>query len=157
MPSKIKDPAEWLKTRYKLDVETGCWDWIGAKYRNGYGSTKVIGTRRSCMAHRLSYLILRGAIDETLVLDHLCRNRACINPDHLEQVTQAENLRRAGTILRIISSAKERGSRPTCPKGHPLSGENLYTYPSNPTHRACRICMREYRQRAAKQKREGSI
>lgn len=71
----------------------GCWVWQGAVWRNGYGktSTEVNGTR---LAHRALYVEHRGEIPEGMDLDHLCRNRLCVNPDHLEPVSRAVNLDR---------------------------------------------------------------
>jgi hypothetical protein len=147
MPARIADLRAWFTTRHEVDAASGCWNWTGATYPNGYGNTKIPGTRKFCMAHRLAYRIFRGEVSDSLVLDHLCGNRACVNPDHLEPVTQGENLRRAGSIARVVALAKTRGATPACAKGHPLSGDNLYTYPNNPTHRGCQTCMREYRKR----------
>lgn len=81
LPSKIdKDPA------------TGCWLWKGARSKAGYGVNAYVRGTKS--AHRIVYLLLKGPIIESLVLDHLCRVPACVNPDHLEPVTSAENTRR---------------------------------------------------------------
>ena len=69
-------------------TEHGCWVWLGAKMRNGYGQLVVGGVHYA--AHRYAYQELVGAIPAGLDLDHLCRNRACTNPDHLEPVTRSE-------------------------------------------------------------------
>lgn len=96
----------------------GCWNWIGATLE-GYG------TFHARRAHRMAYEMLVGPIPGGLHLDHLCRNRACVNPAHLEPVTLAENIRRG-----------ERAMKTTCPRGHPYDvfrrGE-----------RKCSICHRE--------------
>lgn len=80
-------PAEYL-----LDETTGCWVWQRAVLKTGYGSLRIAG--RTVRAHRHYYEKHRGPIPQGLVLDHLCRNRRCVNPDHLEPVTFEENCRR---------------------------------------------------------------
>lgn len=74
-------------------VPSGCWVWVGSKFSKGYGQFRV-GEKRIC-AHRFSWERAHGAIPPGLQLDHLCRNTSCVNPDHLEPVTQSVNMRRA--------------------------------------------------------------
>lgn len=139
MPAKITDVKAWFKTRYDV-TDSGCWLWLGARYSNGYGHTKIPGTRRFTGAHRLSYEIHVSPIPIGLVLDHLCGNKLCVNPSHLEAVKQRENLRRSGSIARLIEMAKKRHEAEFCAHGHFLAGDNLYVYP-NGRHHACRVCM----------------
>lgn len=86
-------------------------------------------------AHRVAYEALVAPIAAGLQLDHLCRVRRCVNPAHVEPVTQAENLRRGETITARAVAATH------CPQGHPYSGENLYVNPEG--HRHCRQCARD--------------
>lgn len=80
---------------YELDEESGCWDWVGARGQDGYGRLREGAT--TIQAHRWSYEIAKGPIPTGLVIDHLCRNTGCVNPDHLEPVTTAQNTQRGNT------------------------------------------------------------
>lgn len=108
---------------------SGCWVYPGCK-KNGYGTgwdrTKVVRT------HRAAYEALVGPIPEGMDLDHLCRNRACYNPAHLEPVTRSENLRRSNLV------GKWQAQKTHCPDGHPYDGANLYITASG--GRSCRAC-----------------
>lgn len=112
----------------------GCWIWNARIEPNGYGRFGYQG--RMCWAHRISYELFKGEIPAGLDLDHLCRNRACVNPDHLEPVTRLENASRgiAGQVNRDRMLSKTH-----CPQGHPYSGDNLYITPKE-GYRQCRIC-----------------
>ena len=107
----------------------GCWLWTGAKSERGYGVLNKI------YAHRIAYELLVGPIPPNLEIDHLCRVHACVYPRHLEAVPHKENLRR-GHSPTAINARKTH-----CIHGHPLSGNNLYSYP-NSERRACRTCRR---------------
>lgn len=120
----------------KVDTSGPCWEWTATRNHLGYGQIWSGPRGRLLMAHRAAYELLVGPIPEGLELDHLCRNRACVDPDHLEPVTHAENMRRAPYDAPASKRAKTH-----CPKGHPYSGSNLYVNPKG--SRECRACRKE--------------
>lgn len=120
------------------EPNSGCWLWVGPRI-GGYGAVQVDGKTKR--AHRLVYEAERGPIPQGLVLDHLCRTPACVNPDHLEPVTFAENIRR-GVGFTAINHRKLG-----CPKGH------LYDYTDIRGGRVCLTCARESKRAWAARRR----
>ncbi len=123
---KTGDPSQtkWgtVEERFWRKVDkrpNGCWVWGGATGENGYGRFHDGNGERGklLMAHRYSYELNVGPIPDGLFIDHLCRNRSCVNPDHIEPVTPKENQHRSP----LTSAGKTH-----CPNGHPYAGANLF-------------------------------
>lgn len=131
----IKERIESLVKRVN-----GCWEWQGRLTKQGYGQTstgsRTDNTRATRIAHRVSYETFVGEIPEGLTIDHLCRNRACVNPDHLEAVTIKENVRRGNPLW------KQEMARTHCPQGHEYTTSNVYLSGRNKTSRSCKTCMK---------------
>ncbi len=138
----------WAKV--SPEPTSGCWLWTAAT-SDGYGRFVVRrsdGTRHQGLAHRIAYEALVGNVPQELQLDHLCRNRACCNPSHLEAVTCRENLLRGETL----NAAMARKTH--CLNGHPFSGSNLIRNILG--RRVCRACTlvrkREWQRRRARER-----
>ena len=129
-------PAERLWKRIKVRTESGCWllrDDGQMRYGVAKDERGVVTT-----AHRIAYESVHGPIPEGLVIDHMCNTPPCVNPSHLQAITQREN------VLRAETSHASRNARKThCKHGHPLSGENLY---ERNGRRHCRTCRRDNQQ-----------
>lgn len=124
-------PAVITVDDYVID-EAGCWNWTATK-PDAEGYIRLTRGRRRYWAHRLSYEQHVGPIPEGLVIDHLCRNHGCVNPDHLEPVTSRTNV-----VVRGFNVTADNARLTHCRRGHPLSGENLHIL--NSGSRVCRIC-----------------
>lgn len=126
--SKSIEDRFWLKVN-KTD---SCWEWTAFLY-NGYGRFSV-AHRKSIPAHRFAYESVVGPIPDGLTLDHLCRNRACVNPAHLEPVTMRVN------TLRGIGPSAQNAVKTHCGAGHELTGDNVSVSANG--WRRCRVCQR---------------
>jgi hypothetical protein len=143
-----KLPLERLLARIRItpppssSLRSNCWEWTGGTCNHGYGQIGIrsaAGKYKRVLVHRLAYEELVGPVPDGKELDHLCRNRLCINPDHVEPVTHTVNLRRGVKKTNITH----------CPKGHPYDDEN--TYIDERGRRTCKKCKRlanqEYKKR----------
>ena len=128
------------------DLKLDCWVWVASLNSAGYGmmsiGSRTDNSKRPALAHRIAYELFRGPIPSGLVLDHLCRNRYCVNPDHLELVAPFENVMR-GSAPEIL--ANRNLFKTHCPQGHPYSGKNLYRRPDG--SRGCKACNAAARRR----------
>ena len=116
-------PEDRFRAKIQVNEETGCHEWTAYCDQKGYGAFSF--DRKVVKAHTFAYELAKGPIPEGLHIDHLCRNKSCVNPEHLEVVTLAENNRRYSQ------------SRTHCIKGHELTEANTYTFSRR---RACRRC-----------------
>lgn len=135
IPCPSKD---FLLNRVVPVTESGCWIWMGEVTKShGYGviSVMINWVRTRDYAHRVFYELYKGPIPEGLIIDHLCRVRSCCNPDHLEPVTIAENVRRGESVSARYSK------RTHCKHGHLFSDDNLLKCTTRPTVRICRACV----------------
>jgi hypothetical protein len=115
-------------------LPNGCWEWRGARNPKGYGNIRVESYGPARSVHRVAYTELVGPIAEGLEIDHLCRNRSCINPEHLEAVSRTVNVQRVDQRKSV------------CKNGHEMTADNTRIYSTKQGYegRACRACAREF-------------
>lgn len=134
-----------FRGKIEVNPKTGCWEWGDTLNESGYGRFWP-ASKDEVLAHRHSYEALVGPIADGMVIDHLCRVRRCVNPGHLEQVTQAENTRRG-------DAGAHNAAKTHCPQGHEYTPENttiIKRSKGGTDYRRCRACHREKsRQRRA--------
>lgn len=139
MPSRFIPLAVRFKAKIGAPDLSGCWPWLGTK-KLGYGIANV--NRRQVCAHRVALKIFKGVeVDPEMTVDHLCGNRGCVNPAHLDVCSRGENARRAMTAITH------------CRQGHPFDVENTRYRPNG--YRRCKACelVRDKRSRAKQRAR----
>lgn len=147
------DLAERFMAKVDVRSDEECWPWTGGRYKCGYGSFRL-SKSYATNAHRVAYELFVGPVPDGAHVDHLCHSRdtgcpggddcphrLCVNPAHLEPVTQRTNILR-GKSLQAANAAKTH-----CPQGHPLSGDNLVK--SKLPWRKCRTCHNQQNREAA--------
>lgn len=135
---RFSSPEDKLVSYTRVDLASGCWLWQGPRRTAGYGVfswwDRDAHRQRACSAHTAMFEMMVGPVPAGLELDHLCRNRACVNPAHLEPVSHAENMRR-GHMPRGTQNAN--GRKTHCPQGHAYDETNTYMWEGR---RFCRAC-----------------
>lgn len=123
----------------KVEISGGCWNWTGSKNGIGYPVASINGVRKNC--HRLFYEELVGNLPKELVIDHICRNISCVNPEHLEAVSNKEN------VLRGIGITAVNARKKFCKRGHPFDSKNTRIWYDKKGRRArrCITCSRYFR------------
>ncbi len=122
----------------KVDASGDCWEWTKGKNHDGYGLFFLGGQRHR--AHRFSWEVLVDDIPEGFQPDHMCRNRGCVNPDHLELVTSKVN------TLRGEGVTAKNARKTHCKNGHEFTPENTYSRPRKQGGRDCKQCLRDRKQ-----------
>jgi hypothetical protein len=142
-PFDTRSIEEKLQSYILPEPNSGCWIWSGGITGSGYGMFWF--DSKSSLAHRSSYEFYKGKIPDDMELDHLCRIRCCVNPDHLEPVTSKENL------MRGISFSAKNAKKTHCIRGHEFTKENtrLWVSKNGKKLRICRTCAK-IRDRAAR-------
>jgi hypothetical protein len=128
----------------KINKTDDCWLWTAATNEHGYGVVRI--NKRLFKAHRVSYEIHKGEIPEGLSLDHLCKNRSCVRPEHLEAVTHRENCLRGNGLPSMWAARRSMPRITHCKHGHEMTPENCYFIPSTGA-RCCRQCQKTWHEK----------
>lgn len=134
MGRALSDQA-FLEKRINIDPG-GCWEWTGTPQGNGYGT--LTRENKQWLAHRWVYTVLVGPIPDGLHVDHICRNRGCVNPEHLRVVTPGENVLEP----RSLSPCRLNADKTHCKRGHELKPDNLEPAALRVGKRICSECRR---------------
>lgn len=132
--ARIERLRKRILSHSRKNTRTKCWDWLGYVEADGYSRMIVNGKRLP--VHRVSYRVFCGPLDNRHI-DHLCRNRRCVNPKHLELVSPREN------ILRGVSPSAINAAKTHCKRGHAYTPKNTYELKQRKRGRLCRICHRQ--------------
>ena len=127
-----------FEAKYIPEPNSGCWLWTGAHNGNGYPVISIARNGKggkNAYAYRLSYEWAKGPIPPDKEIDHLCRIRWCVNPDHLEAVTHRVNMLRGNTVAAFHAQKTE------CKRGHPFTADNVYFTANG---KGCVACRRMY-------------
>lgn len=137
--AKPRPASERFHSKYEVDPTTGCWNWTAARGDHGYGTigeTVAPMKSKTLLAHRLSFEMHKGPIPEGLVVDHMCNNRACVNPNHLQAITHWENINRSP------SPEIQRRLANRCIRGHDLTDQANVYIRLDTGRRQCKPCER---------------
>ena len=156
----MEDAITVLLRRFWSKVDRGgskeCWNWTAGLTYHGYGIfyTATWTSKRTVPAHRLSYAFCHGPVPPDIAIHHLCGNRKCVNPAHLQAVPRKQHSQKALAKATIVAAQLNRSrsrSRACCIHGHPWTPENTYTRPDG--SRICRECAREHDRKRAEERR----
>jgi len=127
---------DWLLDRVHIPSEQECWTWSGYIDPKGYGVTGIKG--KTVRAHRLVFYLMGSYIKKGMVIDHMCRNRACVNPSHLREVTPSQN-----TMENSNGIGTKNAKATHCQRGHEFNKENTYLNKiGGKVRRTCKTCVK---------------